>query len=167
MAITLEPAALEHVEEVQRYASDPVLGETVNFPSPYPPDGAASWARRTVERRASGGEYVFVVLEGGSFVGVCGLVGVAEGSAELGYWIGRPFWGRGYATEAARAVLRFGFEELGLARVTARCLERNAASYRVLEKVGMRFEGWRPNAHPRRSPSERDACFALTRDEWR
>ena len=167
MAITLEPAGLGHVEEVQRYASDPVMGETVNFPSPYPPDGAAQWARRTVERRAAGREYVFAVLEGGSLVGVCGLVDVADGSAELGYWVGRPFWGRGYATEAARMVLRFGFEELGLAKVTARCLERNPASYRVLEKAGMRFEGWRPCAHPKWGASERDACFAIKKDEWR
>jgi RimJ/RimL family protein N-acetyltransferase len=61
----------------------------------------------------------------------------------LGYWIGVPYWGNGYATEAGRAVLDHGFGELGLNRVYAHCFARNPASRRVLEKLGMRHEGTR------------------------
>ena len=61
--------------------------------------------------------------------------------AELGYWIGVPYWGAGYATEGARAVMQFGFETLSLNRIFASHFSRNPASGRVLQKIGMRYEG--------------------------
>jgi [ribosomal protein S5]-alanine N-acetyltransferase len=61
--------------------------------------------------------------------------------AELGYWIGLPYWGKGYATEAAKALVQYGFEILGLHRIFACHFARNSASARVLQKVGMRHEG--------------------------
>jgi RimJ/RimL family protein N-acetyltransferase len=61
--------------------------------------------------------------------------------AELGYWIGRPFWGRGYATEAARAMLDFGFGSMGLNRIFAHHMRDNPASGRVLANIGMTREG--------------------------
>ena len=63
--------------------------------------------------------------------------------AELGYWVGLPFWGRGYATEAGRAMLDYGFDEIGLNRIEALYLLRNPASGRVLDKLGMMHEGVR------------------------
>jgi RimJ/RimL family protein N-acetyltransferase len=65
----------------------------------------------------------------------------AHQRADLGYWLGVPFWGQGYATEAARLVISYGFVRLQLHRIQARCFPRNRASARVLEKVGMRYEG--------------------------
>jgi ribosomal-protein-alanine N-acetyltransferase len=61
--------------------------------------------------------------------------------AEIGYWIGVPFWGNGYATEAAREVVRYGFERLNLNRIFASHFKGNEKSGRVLEKIGMRHEG--------------------------
>lgn len=61
--------------------------------------------------------------------------------AELGYNLKKRFWGMGYATEAAKGFLRFGFLGLELHRITAKCDDRNAASYRVMERIGMRREG--------------------------
>ena len=61
--------------------------------------------------------------------------------AELGYWVGKPFWGRGYATEAAGSIVDFGFDQLGLNRITAGHMVRNPASGRVMQKIGMREEG--------------------------
>lgn len=80
---------------------------------------------------------------GGRLVGTCGFVRVDEAHArgEIGYTIGRAHQGRGYATEAAAAVMRHGFEELGLNRVEAQVVAGNAASARVLEKIGMKREG--------------------------
>jgi ribosomal-protein-alanine N-acetyltransferase len=60
---------------------------------------------------------------------------------EIGYVLGKPYWGRGYATEAGRAMLDFGFKTLGLHRIYAECNSENIASVRVLEKMGMRREG--------------------------
>jgi ribosomal-protein-alanine N-acetyltransferase len=62
-------------------------------------------------------------------------------SAELGYWIGKPYWGNGYGTEAAKAVLHYGFTVLGLNRIYATHMSRNPASGRVMEKIGMKYEG--------------------------
>ena len=61
--------------------------------------------------------------------------------AELGYWIGVPYWNRGYATEAGKALVDYGFDELGLNRIEAHCMARNPASGRVLEKLRMKPEG--------------------------
>jgi len=63
--------------------------------------------------------------------------------AELGYWLGVPYWGRGYATEASREVLRYGFGELRLHRIFATHFKHNPASGRSLQKIGMRYEGCR------------------------
>lgn len=85
--------------------------------------------------------------EGASASGrLIGNVGIrkpapAASTAELGYDLNPDYWGRGYATEAAAAMLRFAFTDLTLRRVTATCIAENVASARVLTKVGMQLEG--------------------------
>lgn len=75
-------------------------------------------------------------------VGLCGLNPDASGKrAELGYWIGRPHWGNGYATEAAQALIDYGFKTLGLERVDVSCRVVNVASRRVISKCGFTFCG--------------------------
>lgn len=75
----------------------------------------------------------------------CGSVGLnierEHGRAEMGYWIGVPYWGRGYASEAAQAVVAYGFGVLGLNRIYATVFGGNTASRRVAEKAGMKYEG--------------------------
>jgi [ribosomal protein S5]-alanine N-acetyltransferase len=61
--------------------------------------------------------------------------------AELGYWLGLPYWGNGYATEAAQEIMRYGFEDLHLHRIFASHFKNNPASGRILKKLGMRYEG--------------------------
>ena len=61
--------------------------------------------------------------------------------AEMGYWVGRKYWKQGIATEAAKAMLEFGFKKLGLHSVIARYFDINPASGRVMEKCGMKYEG--------------------------
>jgi len=80
---------------------------------------------------------------GEQLIGNCGIRLKSAGArdADIGYELAPEQWGRGYATEAARALLRFGFEELKLHRIWAWCLAENVASTRVLEKIGMQREG--------------------------
>ncbi|HEU4325364.1 MAG TPA: GNAT family N-acetyltransferase [Roseiflexaceae bacterium] len=89
--------------------------------------------------------YAFMIVErdSGAALGWCSLTmrDFAGGLAEIGYMLRRDVWGRGYGTEVARALLDFGFGDLGLRRICAECHPNNAASVRVLEKVGMRREG--------------------------
>ena len=87
--------------------------------------------------------------------------------AELGYWLGADSWGRGYATEAGRALVDFGFGELALERVYAQVIAGNDASCRVLEKLGMTYEGVR-RSHVRLGRRLHDLLlYGLLREEWR
>lgn len=86
--------------------------------------------------------------------------------AELGYWLGIPYWGQGYATEAAKELLRFGFEELGLHRIFASHFGHNPASGRVLKKLGMKYEGCQ-REHLRKWDQYIDsALYGMLRREW-
>ena len=86
--------------------------------------------------------------------------------AMLGYCFARPAWGQGFATEAARLILDFGFETLGIHRVRAGCDSENAASLRVLEKLGMRREGYFKHDCQIRGVWRDTVAFAILSDEW-
>jgi len=86
--------------------------------------------------------------------------------AELGYWLGVPFWGQGYATEAARAMVQYGFGHLRLNRIFATHFGHNPASGRVLQKLGMRYEGCQ-RAHYRKFDQFADSeLYGILRSEW-
>ncbi len=167
--IRLEPIALAHAPAVQALAADPRIADTSNVPFPYPADGAAAWIRYTLALRDLGREVNFaIVREPGTLVGVCGVLNI-EGSprrGELGYWVGVPFWGRGYASAAARELVRRVFEEHGVEELYSSCLVRNPASWRVLEKTGFRHVGFGTHPNSKWTPHDRFALFELTRGEW-
>ena len=121
-----------------------IADTTATIPHPYSEDDARIFLALDAAESAAGDAVRFAVrLEGEGLIGVVGLQQIARDRlrAELGYWIGVPWWGKGYATEAARAVVRYGFDELGLHKIHAHYLTRNPASGKVLERVGMRREG--------------------------
>jgi [ribosomal protein S5]-alanine N-acetyltransferase len=130
--------------DIQRLANHPVVGgNTLNIPYPYPAGAAGEFLTRVAESWANGDNYSFAVTrrEDSTFIGMTGIHGTGHNRAELGYWIGEPFWGQGYATEAARRVIQFGFEAMALNRIQANYFTHNPASRRVMEKAGMTFEG--------------------------
>jgi RimJ/RimL family protein N-acetyltransferase len=130
---------------VQRLAGAwEVADTTLTIPHPYADGLAEAWISTVADLYARREQVVFAITarSDGRLLGAMGLVlRQPHGRAELGYWIGKPFWNRGYATEAGIAVLRHGFETLGLNRIHACHFARNAASGRVLEKIGMKREG--------------------------
>ncbi|MEP0545458.1 MAG: GNAT family N-acetyltransferase [Rhodothermales bacterium] len=137
--VAIVPTALEHAPAIQRLASHPDVAATTLVPHPYPDDGAVRFVEDLVlPGRAAGTQYAFVIVAGGEVVGHISVKNVdrARGEAEIGYWIGRPYWGRGYASEAVRRIVAFAFEEIGLRRLYAHVLAHNPASGRVLEKAG-------------------------------
>jgi RimJ/RimL family protein N-acetyltransferase len=86
--------------------------------------------------------------------------------AELGYWLGLPYWGQGYATEAAREMLRYGFEDLKLHRIFASHFKHNPVSGRILVKLGMRYEGCQ-REHLRKWEQFVDSeLYGILRLEW-
>jgi len=111
-------------------------------PFPYLEEHALAFLARQEESRAKGSDYAFAITDksGSAFLGVCG-VHLREKGFELGYWLARPCWGKGYATEAAGGVLGFAFRNLRAEEVEAGWYHDNPASGRVLEKLGFRPNG--------------------------
>jgi ribosomal-protein-alanine N-acetyltransferase len=125
------------VPELARLAGDwDVARMTARIPYPYSEALAREWMT-TLEP----GEFVRVVEFQGTLVGAVGYVPNADGSAEIGYWIGRPWWGRGFATEAATALVRYCFTTAGFKRLTCCHFEDNPASARIIRKLGFRESG--------------------------
>ncbi len=140
----LRPLTSDDAGRVAELAGDrEIAANTLSFPHPYDEKMATEWIAKRGPEAEAGKSLVFAMVEKqGDLVGTLGLEFSADHNrAELGYRVGRPAWGRGLATEAARALIRYAFEELGLNRVEAHHLSRNPASGKVLEKCGMRHEG--------------------------
>jgi 8-oxo-dGTP diphosphatase len=166
-SLRLEPVGMEHAARVQQLASDPEVQATTRLPEPYPPDGARQFITATTLRRAAGEEYAFAIVDDADgLVGMCGLSDIAReaGRAELGYWIGRPYWGRGYASAAVAQLVRTAFDALGLVELEAHALADNAASRRVLEKAGFTFVGLGTHSVPKWSADRLVARYHLARD---
>ncbi|GLV55456.1 N-acetyltransferase GCN5 [Dictyobacter sp. S3.2.2.5] len=167
--VRIEPVEQHHIAAIQELASDPAIGEMSNVPFPYPADEALHFVQRAREGRQAEHLYSFAVIsEEHKCVGICSLIEVKPEArrAELGYWIGRPYWGRGLATEAGLLVLAYAFDELNLLLVTAGCLERNTASRHVLEKLGFCLQQVRPTFFYKTHQQEPACLFELSREQW-
>ena len=111
------------------------------FPHPYTAADADQWIRQATEETP---QTHFAIVIGKSMIGGIGLelgTDIFRRSAEIGYWLGEPFWGRGIATEAVRAITNYAFSTFNLCRIYAGVFEWNPASVRVLEKAGFMREG--------------------------
>lgn len=126
-----------------RYANDRDVWLNLRdrFPHPYRKEDADDWIRHAMEQDP---ETIFAIASATEAIGCIGLElksDVYRRSAEIGYWLGEPFWGRGIATLALRALTEYAFAEFDLVRLYAHVYEWNPASARVLEKVGFEYEG--------------------------
>lgn len=143
----------------------------IAVPTPYPVTLASRWiASRIAWWREGRGVTLAIALrdEPTDLLGTVSLRRfLRDRRAELGYWLGADAWGQGYATEAAGALVDFGFSDLALARIYAHVLEGNDASCRVLDKLGMINEGIR-RQHVRKGRRLVDVVlYGMLRDEWR
>lgn len=156
---------------IQLLANDRAVADTTRrLPFPYELKHAKDFLEFERAERARGHQATFAIVSADplELVGVMGLgLQPKDRTAELGYWLGQPFWGRGFATEAAAAIVRYGFEIRGLNRVFAYCVRRNIASRRVLEKIGMRHEGCLRQHVAKWGAFEDLDVFGLLVDEWR
>ena len=168
--LVLRPFECGDTETVQRLVNDPeIVATTRALHFPYPEGTAARWIAQHPEAWVSGRAAIFAISlkRTGLVLGAIGLeIEVADERAELGYWIDPAFWSRGYASEAAQAVVEFGFRQLGLNRIMAEHMVHNPASGRVLEKVGFRPEGLL-RQHARKWGRFYDvAVLGLVREDW-
>ena len=143
--LLLRSLTLEDAADVQRLAGDRDVASTLTrIPHPYEDGIAEEWIRSCFEayEKKEAINFAITLRTDKNFIGAMGLELTPENErAGLGYWIGKSYWNRGYATEAAKAVVAYSFKVLKLNRIYAYHFTRNPASGRVLEKVGMRYEG--------------------------
>ena len=146
-----------------------IADTTLNIPHPYEDGMAEDWIA-THQPEFDAGRLVnfAITLAGdGQLIGAVGLgLNHEFDRAELGYWIGLPFWNRGFCTEAVHQVIDYGFSEIGLNRIHAHYLARNPASGRVMEKVGMVREGIARQHVKKWGVPEDIVLYGILRSEW-
>jgi ribosomal-protein-alanine N-acetyltransferase len=168
--LVLRPFVLGDAPDVQRLAgAREVAATTLNIPHPYEEGMAEAWIGTHQERFDAGAMVTLAVTlrEGGALIGAIALrFEPAHQRAEMGYWIAVPHWNQGYCTEAARAMLRYGFEERALHRIGATHLGSNPASGRVMQKIGMTYEGRLRDYVKKWGRFEDLVHYGLLRDAW-
>jgi ribosomal-protein-alanine N-acetyltransferase len=158
------------IPAIVRLADDPEISKnTLKIPHPYTEADARAWLAIQEQelRTGTGASFAITGNDDDPLMGACGLeIAPEHRRGELGYWLGRGFWGKGYATEAVAAVIGWGFETLDLNRISAAHFSDNPASGRVLEKIGMRLEGLL-RRHVFRGGEFRDmVMYGILREEW-
>ncbi len=135
--LVLRPWREEDAEELYKYASDPEVGPIAGWP----PHTSVDNSREIIRNVLSAPEtYAVCLKETGKPIGSVGLhrndIAETDDEYELGYWIGKPYWGRGLIPEASREILRYAFEDLGMNRIWCGHYDGNFKSRRVMEKLG-------------------------------
>ena len=143
---------------------------TLGIPFPYSLDDALSWIDRQDDPdvQAVQVNLNFFISDTDELIGGAGLSSINEKHhrAELGYWCAVGHWGKGFTTEAAERILRYGFEELALERIYAICFASNPASARVMEKNGMTFEGTAYHEFMKNDKFIDMHHYAILRSDW-
>lgn len=139
----LRPWATADVPSLTKYANNRNVSRNLRdaFPYPYTEADAAEFIERHEGRSPVVNFAIASRSEAIGGIGVHQQADVHRRSAEIGYWLGEPFWNRGIMTEAVRAITGYAFATFDLARVYATVFEGNKASCRVLEKAGFTMEG--------------------------
>jgi RimJ/RimL family protein N-acetyltransferase len=162
--LALRAPRLEDAKMVATLANDRRIAEnTARIPHPYKVADAEGFIAGA---NKAGGEAVFLItLADNTIIGACGIA-MQDETPELGYWLGVPYWGKGYATEALHAVIDYAFTDLAHEALQAGCRVTNPASRRVLEKCGFQWTGvglYRIRAIHSSAPIDR---FRLERGIW-
>lgn len=165
----------EDAPVVQQLAGAFEIAKTViNIPHPYEDGVAELWIDSTHDSLAKGRSlHLAITIKDPSDPGRRPLIGAIglefnhqSRFAELGYWLGVPYWNKGYTTEAARALVAYGFETLLLNRIQARHMTNNPASGRVMQKIGMTYEGTHRQAAFRFGEYHDLAMYSILRSEY-
>lgn len=162
--LTLRMPRLEDAKKIAALANDRRIAEnTARIPHPYKMSDAESFISGA-NKGATDAAFL-ITLRGGTVIGACGVTAL-DGQAELGYWLGVKYWGKGYATEALHAVIDYAFTDLEHEALNAGARVTNPASRRVLEKCGFQWTGvglYRIRAINSSAPIDR---FRLERGIW-
>lgn len=132
------------LDSVQEYASDPEVVKYMPF-GPNTVEDSKNFIARAIgyqtQNPRKNFELAITLRTSGQLIGGCGIRNISDIEASMGYIFNKNHWGKGYATEASKALVDFGFSEMNVHRIHATCDPENGASRRVLEKSGMILEG--------------------------
>ncbi|MEQ8790590.1 MAG: GNAT family protein [Pirellulaceae bacterium] len=150
---------------VERIGDREIYQGTLRIPHPYTGDHFEQWLRNSTEATERYGEPVhFAIREGDELIGGVGFDGLTKGHrAEIGYWLGRAWWGRGVMTAVVGAACQHALARWRLVRISAHVFESNTASARVLEKCGFEMEGLLRKHHLKDGRFVDSRLFALVR----
>lgn len=141
--LDLVALSLEDAPAIFAYASDPEISRLVAWPRHETIETSRRSVARSLIGYAQGGHYEWALKRRSDrvFIGTCGFgeIDFVQGVGDMNYVLARPHWGQGFATEAAAAVLQFGFARLGLRIIEANAFPENIRSSRVLFKLGMQY----------------------------
>ena len=133
------------LESIAEILNRPVYSEnTINIPFPYSADDAQFWINLAKRGYENQNHYIFAIRLKGQHKIIGGIdLGLDQrfNKAELGYWLSEKYWNNGFATEAVKSVIKFGFENLQLKRIFATHFDTNPSSGKVMQKSGMKKEG--------------------------
>lgn len=169
--LILRPWQDSDAQDLYTYASSPDVGPMAGWPAHRSVEDSLSVIRSVLSAPQT---YAVILKEVGHAVGSIGLmigtssnIGLPDTEAELGYWIGVPFWGQGLIPEAARELIRYGFQELGLEKIWCGYFDGNTRSRRVQEKCGFVYQYTKQNV-PCSMPDEvrTEHITCLTREAW-
>jgi RimJ/RimL family protein N-acetyltransferase len=155
--------------DVQRIAGRIEIARSTFVPHPYEDGVAEEWIESQERDFQKGAVFNFAVVLSSEdrLIGSIGLVvNPPNRRAQLGYWIDSGFWNRGYCTEAARAVLQYGFDDLDLHRIWAPHFRSNPASGRVLQKLGFTHEGRQRDHYLRFDRYEDAELYGLLKSDY-
>jgi len=167
--LVLRPFTPGDAADVQRVCGRREIADAAaNIPHPYADGVAEEWIAKHAATFVEGTSVNLAVtlVETGEYIGGIGLIGISETHlrAEMGYVVAVEYWSRGYCTEAATAVLDYAFKEMGLHRVYAHHFARNPASGRVMQKIGMTYEGTLRHHHVKWGRFEDLVCYGICRE---
>ncbi len=168
--LVLRAFTLADAKRVQELAGAFEIADTTgHMPHPYLDGMAEEWIQSLDDefKHGDGATFAMTQRASGELMGAIGLtISQHNQRAEMGYWIGVPYWNHGYTSEAARAVVQFAFQELKLNRVYASHFSRNPASGRVMQKIGMQYEGTLREHFVRWAEPEDLVYYGILKSEW-
>ncbi|MBN1882562.1 MAG: GNAT family N-acetyltransferase [Deltaproteobacteria bacterium] len=168
--LVLRPFRNADVSRLAELANDRRIAQkTLLIPHPYTEQTAREWIATHRGKFERGEDVVFAVTTGNDEepIGAVGLSIFHEHNrGEIGYWMGVPYWNQGYCTEAARAMLAYGFEELNLHKICANHFATNPASGRVMANIGMTREGVFKSHIEKWGEYEDMVCYGILKSEY-
>lgn len=167
--LTLNAFTFDDIALVEKFAGDPLVAvTTLLIPHPYPKGAAAKWIATHQSLFLENKNVVFAIRDtDNNLIGAINLaLNLPHKTAEIGYWIGPPHWGKGYCTEATKKIIQFGFETYDLNKIHAHHIASNPSSGRVMQKSGMSQEGYKKRHLIKNGVIEDVVEYAILKDPF-